>query len=219
MSDGIVMPTRYGFKNLAGKRFGRLLVLSFAGKLKRVSSWNCKCDCGNLKAISSTHLCSGHTQSCGCLHSEVIAAISTTHNASRTSEYRIWCTMIQRCTNPNSVTYPRYGGRGVRVCERWAESFENFQSDMGKRPSTKHSIDRIDGEGHYEPGNCRWVTSKVQGRNKRNNIVLTVDGESLCVSEWSERTGIPYGTIYARVRSGWNAERAVKTPLRRAGTL
>ena len=151
--------------DLTSKRFGRLVVIE---KTDRKSSgsivWKCKCDCGNEAFVSSGHLRIGHTQSCGCLQKERV----TTHGKKNTSEYRSWYGMKSRCYNPNNKRYKNYGGRGIEVCDRWKDSFENFYNDMGSKPSSKHSIDRIDNDRNYEPGNCKWSTATEQNRNQRN---------------------------------------------------
>jgi len=117
--------------------------------------------------------------------------------------------MNKRCRNPADKDYLRWGGRGIRVCERWRNSFENFLADMGKKPSAKHSLDRINNDGDYEPGNCRWATNREQSRNRSNNRYITAFGETLLVVEWAERSNVKLGTIYRRLQYGWSPERAV----------
>jgi hypothetical protein len=119
--------------------------------------------------------------------------------------------MIQRCTNPRAGGFRVYGGRGISVCDRWLHSFENFLADMGSKPSPHHSLDRIEGDADYEPGNCRWATAKEQANNISTNVRLTVFGETKTMSEWSDTTGVKRGTIWWRVRHGWSSERAVWT--------
>ena len=136
------------------------------------------------------------------------------HGRSRTSLHNTWCTMIERCTNPKSGKWSVYGGRGIRVCERWL-TFELFLADMGERPSAKHSLDRIDVDGDYEPGNCRWATQREQQRNRRNNHIVEYRGERACLAEWAERTGIRHHTILYRLRSGWSVDEALTRPVRR----
>lgn len=142
-----------------------------------------------------------------------------THGLSSTSEYGIWSGMRKRCENPKCPAFKRYGGRGIVVCERWRASFADFLADMGPRPSPKHSLDRIDVNGNYEPGNVRWATAATQARNTRRNHTLTVGDETLCLSEWGERFGIQPGLIQARIDMGWTTERAVTTPSRAPSTL
>lgn len=153
---------------LEGQRFGRLVVLSQAkirrditGKVKIF--WLCRCDCGTKKEIAMRCLRQGRTLSCGCFFRE----LRITHGLSHTPQWDIWKQMIQRCTNPQSTGYAHYGGRGIKVCDLWIDSFESFNSWMGPRPSPRHSIDRINNDGNYEPGNVRWATCVEQARNRR----------------------------------------------------
>lgn len=128
---------------------------------------------------------------------------------SRTPEYRVWIGIRRRCFDPSREKYHLYGGRGITVCQRWNESFDDFLSDMGHRPSPKHQIDRINTDGNYEPSNCRWATVTEQIRNRRNSLVVTAFGKTLTIAEWSEITGLSYPAILFRVNSGWDAERAL----------
>lgn len=130
--------------------------------------------------------------------------------ASSYIEYSPWSAMIQRCLNPSCRAYPQYGGRGITVCDRWRNSFEDFLADIGPRPGMDYSIDRIDVNGNYEPGNCRWATSKTQNRNRRNNRLIEIDGNSGCSSEWAEKTGLKEATITQRINRGWPVEKAIE---------
>ena len=130
-------------------------------------------------------------------------------------EYQVWNGMMQRCHNRNNQAWNRYGGRGIQVCDKWRRSFRQFLKDMGPKPSAEQQLDRIDNNGHYEPSNCRWTNSSVQGRNKRNNRILTHQGKSLCVEDWAERLDISSCLIRARLdRLGWSVERSLSTPSR-----
>jgi hypothetical protein len=146
-------------------------------------------------------------------HRRKISEASTTHGGSRTPEYRSWCHMKGRCDDMNDKDYASYGARGIKVCKRWRHSFENFLTDMGPRPGPGYSIERIDNDGDYEPGNCYWATPEEQARNKRNNRVLTYDGKSLTVTEWSEVTGIGNSLIRSRIDDlGWSVDKALSVP-------
>jgi hypothetical protein len=176
------MPRGHHAIDRSGHRFGRLTIISqaatkqFAGG-SRMSQWLCRCDCGKEKTIPWGDLRSGHTRSCGCLSIETTIKRSTKHGDAKhraaAVEYNIRTAMISRCRNPKNKSYANYGGRGIRVCARWLHGdgcrsgYECFLADMGRRPSPLLSLDRIDNDGGYEPGNCRWTTAKEQRRNQR----------------------------------------------------
>lgn len=123
------------------------------------------------------------------------------HGMEGSPTYRSWDSMKQRCLNKKSKDYPQYGGKGIKICQGWIDSFEQFLSDMGTRPEGT-SIDRINGSGNYEPGNCRWATYSEQNRNLKSNVILEISGEKKTIAEWAQSTNIPYATIYARYRKG-----------------
>lgn len=190
--------------DLTGRRFGMLLVLGRAGMAARESMWIAACDCGSTCTSAASHLIRGK-RSCGCALRRIKGEA---HGRSRTAEHRIWLGIRARCINPSASGYHRYGGRGIRICDRWS-SFLLFLGDMGPRPSPKHSVDRIDNEGHYEPANCRWATHREQCRNTSRSKPIEAFGAVRILEEWSELTGVNAGTIRARLRRGWSPENAV----------
>ncbi len=129
-------------------------------------------------------------------------------------EYSIWMNMRARCTNLKNKRFHLYGARGISVCERWSNDFVNFLQDMGRRPSPKHSIERIDNDGDYTPDNCRWATTVEQARNRRSSRFITIKNEEKTLAEWCEIKGLPVSTVHARLKSGWGAERALSQPIR-----
>lgn len=196
--------------DLTGQRRGMLVAIRYSHRTANGHYWIWRCDCGNEKPIRAADVLREKQTSCGCVH--------VTHGATRggklSPEYMSWYGMRQRCLNPNATGYENYGGRGIKVCDRWRESFESFFADVGPRPSPDHSIDRIDSDGHYEPENVRWATRTEQNRNKRGLHMLTVDGETMCLRDWARRTNIDETTLARRVgKLGWSHERAVKTPV------
>lgn len=212
-------PTSKNFHDISGRRFGRLLVQGYYGKRRgTVSCYTCLCDCGTVKIIQRDSLVSGTTMSCGCYRSEFVAKnnsiLRRTHGQSETSTYRSWVAMIQRCYNPKSASYKRYGKRGITVCDRWRESFENFYADMEDCPSGL-TVERRNNNLNYCPENCCWDTPKVQARNRSNNRLATLNGVTMCVSAWEERLGFKPAVLSQRLRKGWSVEKTLTTPLLR----
>jgi hypothetical protein len=201
-----------------GNTFGKLTALYEVQDGKPGQRWFCQCECGEAAIVSASNLHNGNTKPCGCERIRKIVSFNTKHGQARqgatTSEYRIWMRMIQRCFDASDAGYPSYGGRGITVCDRW-RSFKNFFADMGPRPSSEYSIDRIDNNGNYELGNCRWATRTEQARNTRTNRFLTYQGETLTIAEWAERLGVDYHALFARLKKGWSTEEALSTPFRK----
>jgi hypothetical protein len=205
-----------------GNRYGRLLVLSEAETRcdpggKRYRCWRCRCDCGQEAVVRQQCLRNGATRSCGCLLRESQAVNMRKrpfiHGKWKTPEFRIWGAMLERCQRPNHRYFHRYGGRGITVCDRWRYSFQAFLDDMGERPSPQHSLNRIDNDGNYEPGNVRWALSTEQNRNRSDNHFVTFQGETLCLTDWARRVGIGKATLRRRIMAGWSVERALTEPV------
>lgn len=206
------LPSNPRFVNLAGLSFNRWTVIAYAGQRGHHHLWKCRCSCGTKAIIFGGNLTRNLSRSCGCYDSEVTAArnrANATHGGCGTPEYDAWHAIIQRCCNPRSRCYGSYGGRGIAVCDRWRKSFADFLTDMGPRTSPAHSIDRIDNNRGYEPGNCRWAIQTVQDRNKRTTRLLTFNGETLCATEWADRLGINRQTLFTRLRKGWSVEKTL----------
>lgn len=198
-------------EHLVGTRFGRLTVLEVLGT-PRVPKLRVTCDCGKTKVVRYYDAANGRTNSCGCLRRETTRAQRLKHGMIGTPEFAAWQHMIQRCTNPHVERYPRYGGRGIRVCKEWQESFEVFLKDVGPRPSPRHQLDRKDNDGHYEPGNARWVLRRRNDLNKSTTVYLTFCGERLPLVDWAEKVGLPDRTLRDRIKRKWPVERALTTP-------
>lgn len=196
-------------KDLKGMRFGKLRVVSYSHSKNGKAHWEVICDCGNRKIIRSDSL-GRRSNSCGCVKS---VGNNSKHLKTNSKVYRAWQGMLQRCFNPKKANYSNYGGRGIKVCARWKNSFENFMTDMGE-PRSDQSLDRINNNGNYTPKNCRWATNKTQSNNRRSNRQIEFAGEALSVSEWSGKTGISSAVLHNRLRAGWSVERALTTPVR-----
>lgn len=195
--------------------YGRLELIKFIERKNRDDFYLCRCECGNEKIIRLNSLKSGNTVSCGCFHKQQASESNKTHGLTKTKTYRTWYSMKQRCFNINDTRYSDYGGRGITVCDRWKESFENFLEDMGKCPSRQHSIDRIDNDKGYYPENCRWATLKEQSRNKRVNRLIEYKGKTQCLTAWAEELNIKRETLSRRLNQlKWSVEKAFTTPIR-----
>ena len=193
-----------------GDKYNRLTAIKFDHRNEKGEQcWLFRCSCGNEKVIRVSEVKNSHIKSCGCLVKERM----TTHGMTNSSEYKIWTDIKKRCSNKNNKGFKNYGGRGITVCKRWL-SFENFFVDMGKRPSSKYSIDRIDNDKGYSKENCRWATAKEQANNRRSNRLLTFDSKTQNIKQWAFEKRIRYATLYARIKKGWSTEKALTTPVR-----
>lgn len=207
-------------RDLTGNRYGRLVVLTYAGHCGGRTMWKCECACGTIKDVSSSALLSGRTLSCGCYHRDVLKGMiphNRTHNMKDTPEFNIWSMMKNRCTNPNCNRHQFYKDKGIKVCDRWLgpDGFVHFIEDMGMRPGPNYSIDRIDNDGNYCPENCRWATKKEQSNNQSRNLVLEYNGRKNTLALWCDELRLPYKPIWARLKNGWSVQRAFEQPLRR----
>ena len=199
-------------KDLTGKIFGRWKVINFSHTNERHQAyWQCICDCGNAKAVKAASLVGGVSVSCGCYHKDRV----TIHGMTKTITFKSWESMKQRCTNPNSPDYHKYGGRGIKVCDRWLNSFDSFLEDMGERPKAR-TLDRIDNEGNYEKSNCRWATTKDQLLNRRNTVKIEYIGSLKTIKELSEISGFKEKLIRDRLYAGWPIDKVISTPNRKA---
>jgi hypothetical protein len=176
-------------EEMTGRVFGRWTVLGRDLERKsRFTYWICRCSCPAqpVKSIQGTALRTGSSLSCGCYRAERVSEAKTRHGMNKTPLHNAWMAMIQRCEDTNYWAYAAYGGRGIKVCERWrgSEGFAQFLADMGERPAGNYSIDRIDNDGDYRPDNCRWATKKEQARNRRNTLFITLEGKTRTVTDW-----------------------------------
>lgn len=192
---------------MEGQIFGRLTVLKQDGKLGRNIAFLCRCKCGTERRFRGSHLRLGTSTSCGCQRGDSLRR----HGMTGTRLYSIWHNMLQRCNNPNNIEYANYGGRGISVDERW-KLFDNFLADVQATYQDDLTLDRPEVDGNYGPENFRWATALEQGSNKRNNVMLTLDGITKTSAEWSRETGIPARTIRKRKSYGWSDERILTTP-------
>lgn len=187
--------------DLTGRQYGRLTVVRYFGKNKyRLHVWRCVCSCGNEVLVTVSNLNAGKTNSCGCYKKEVTGMLNYSHGQTvggPTSEYVAWVEAKERCNNPNNKNYHNYGGRGIKMCDRWVNSFNNFFEDMGLKPSTEHSLDRYPNNesGHYGPDNCRWGTDEEQARNRRNNVWYEYNGLKMVLADWAKKFGVTSSNV------------------------
>jgi hypothetical protein len=202
--------------DLTGLKFGRLTIISRAGSNRHNKVlWNCRCECGKDACSVGCDIRDGKILSCGCLHREIssrVGKMTRKHGLSTSSEYFIWYGMHARCSKPSLDHYKYYGGKGVKVCDRWND-FTVFYSDMGPRPSATHSLDRKNNDGHYEPGNVVWADKITQANNRRTNRIVDYRGASMTVAQAVRAAGsvVNKTTALHRLNKGWDATRAVET--------
>ncbi len=182
----------------------------------------CQCQCGTIRPVSGNSLRMNQSKSCGCMRKETLQKNPSrlrhgeARMNNRSKEWRSWNAMIRRCTYPSMERFPIYGGRGITICNQWRNSFETFLKDMGRAPSNKHSLDRIDNNGNYEPDNCRWATNSEQIKNSRKARLITYNGKTQNLCDWVKETGIKRTTIQMRIDvQGWSIEKALTTPVRK----
>lgn len=205
----IEIPKNPRLANLLDKRFERLVVIGYVGRKSGQSVWLCDCDCGGSASVSASSLTSGRTRSCGCLNRETSSERFRKHDKSQEDLWRRWKLIIRRTTDKNFALYHRYGGRGIVVCDRWLRSFSDFVSDMGPMPSSKHTIERSDNNGNYEPGNCRWATMKEQANNTSRSVRLNINGKEKTMEECEKEFGVSASTIKRRRLLGWTDEESI----------
>lgn len=189
-----------------GMKYGLWLVLDEQSRKEGSKHffWRCLCECGTKRIVREAALKQGYSRSCGCMRGGL-------HGIPRVRAHKSWESLKQRCLNPNATDYDKYGGRGVTVCERWQHSFEAFLADMGERPAGT-TLDRIDGSGNYDPGNCRWATVVRQNRNKPGGLHIAIDGVAIPFRDWCDRHGVPYTLAEWRLKEGWPIERMADPP-------
>lgn len=169
--------------------------------VKQERLWVCRCACGNRIVARASNVKNGTTESCGCSRRRG-------HGMARTPEHKAWVAIKQRCFNPNASNHKNYGARGITMCDEWLNDFAAFYLNVGPRPSARHSIERINNNGNYEPGNVRWATAKEQMRNRRNSRLVTFENKTLCVSAWAEHLGLTVPQMVRRLRN-WPLKRAL----------
>lgn len=199
--------------DLTGKRFGKLMVISFNSMRGTRSYWNCVCDCGNENIVSSDHLKNGDIVSCGCVKRSTLPPSNKKHGMSNTRLYTIWKLMKYRCSNPSRREYRIYGGRGIKVCDEWNE-FDSFMRwAVNNGYSEELTLDRIDNDGNYTPSNCRWASRQTQSLNKSTNRYITHNGQTKTITQWATENNIPYYVLKKRIDIlNWDFERAISEP-------
>lgn len=198
-------------RDLTGTKFNRLTVLGISHRVKKDVYWHCRCDCGNTSIVSRGAINNKSTISCGCYLRERMTEVFTTHGMSSTSIYTTWQNIIIRCTKPSSISYKHYGARGIKVCERWSGSFENFYADMGAGWFLGASIERLDINKDYELSNCTWIPLGHQARNKSTSVFIDTPWGRLSAHDAAAKIGIAPGALYSRI-ARWPEERWFMPP-------
>ncbi len=207
-----------------GRKFGRLtpLLVPMARVItkngEKVTIVACSCDCGAFSTPKRSNLVSGNTLSCGCGEAYARTQNRRLHGMTDTPEHIVWMRMIDRCANPKNNRYYAYGARGITVCAAWVRSFQVFYDSVGPRPSSEHSLDRVNNDGSYEHGNVRWATRIEQANNKRTNVFLTLNGDTMTHAQWSRRMGVDRRIIESRVKAGWSVAATLLAPVRKIAT-
>jgi hypothetical protein len=199
--------------DLSGQIFGRLTILEQVENKNGRVQWKCQCECGNIIFVQSGCLRGGHTKSCGCLCLEINREKATIHGMCNTPEYNVWTLIKKRCCNPSDEAFKNYGGRGITICDEWNNDFMAFYNYVGPRPSKKHSIDRINNNSGYRPGNVRWATRYEQNNNGRNNHEITIHGWTMNLGQWAHFVGKSRQTIFSRLQKGWYPAKAIFYPI------
>lgn len=195
-----------------GMKFNRLTVVEKAEKgIYGHPRWACRCDCGSPLTAKQGDIVAGRVKSCGCLARDLKIERNTRHGMFGTPEYNAWNKMMGRCLNEKDTSFPRYGGRGITICAKW-RNFVGFFEDMGLRPSPEYSLDRINNDGNYEPGNCRWATRSQQGRNRSTTRYVIFDGITKPLPDWCDLLGVGYDIVLQRMQKGYSFVDAVTTP-------
>lgn len=197
---------------MQGARYGAIVAVQIAGKASSGDlKWQFRCDCGGVFEANGYYARSGKIDCCPACSAERVRQASLKHGRTETPEFSTWTDIQTRCYNPNIKGFANYGGRGIRVCDRWLESFENFLADMGPRPEGDYSIERENNDGHYEPSNCRWATRIEQANNRRTNVKVTIDGVTKNLQAWALEHGVELSTASLRHKQGLRGEALFKT--------
>lgn len=201
-------PPRY--EDISGQTFSYLRAKAWARNSHYGSEWLCECVCGKERIVRASYLRNGSVRSCGCKTREAIGNRMRRHGMSRSPTWNSWASMRKRCQDKKCSAFWRYGGRGIRVCERW-NVFENFLADMGERPTRRHSIERINNNGNYELNNCVWALPIQQANNRSSSLLLSLNGKTQTLTQWASELGIVENTLRGRLRLGWSVEDALTT--------